>query len=147
MKWTMRRQQKNTRYFISRYINGYENINPMGWKVWLTREEKGRPRVKCPNWKTACGKQASSGRKAEGGTGDCILKKTRQNRKEAVLSQAQNETLYLAMQEIHDEQKCSISELCEFAGIPRSAYYKWLNRRVSANEKFNQELCSLIKDA
>ena len=54
------------------------------------------------------------------------------------------------MQEIYDEQKCSISELCEFAGIPRSAcsaYYTWLNRRVSAKEKFNQELCSLIKDA
>ena len=59
----------------------------------------------------------------------------------------QNETLYLAIQEIHDEQKCSISEVCEFAGIPRSAYFKWLNRRVSANEKFNQELCSLIKNA
>ena len=53
----------------------------------------------------------------------------------------------MAIQEVHDEQKCSISELCEFAGIPRSAYYKWLNRQTGANEKFNQELCALIKGA
>ena len=63
------------------------------------------------------------------------------------MRQVQNETLYLAIQEIHDEQKSSISELCKFAGVPRSVYYKWLNRKTGTNEKFNQELCALIKDA
>ena len=53
----------------------------------------------------------------------------------------------MAIQEVYDEQKCSISELCKFAGVPRSAYYKWLNRQIRANEKFNQKLCALIKDA
>ncbi|ROR28078.1 helix-turn-helix protein [Mobilisporobacter senegalensis] len=42
---------------------------------------------------------------------------------------------------------CSISELCRFAGIPRSSYYKWLNRQESKNEQFNQTLLSLIKNA
>ena len=73
--------------------------------------------------------------------------KTRRNRKEAVLSQTQNETVYLAIQEIYDEQGCPVSELCRFAGISRSAYYKWLNRKPSENEKFNQKLCVLIRDA
>ena len=33
--------------------------------------------------------------------------------------------VYLAIQEIYDEQGHSISELCRFAEISRSAYYKW----------------------
>lgn len=37
-------------------------------------------------------------------------------------------------------------ELCEIAGISRSAYYKWLNRTPGKNEVFNQHLCDLIKD-
>jgi len=40
-----------------------------------------------------------------------------------------------------------IVELCEFAGIQRSSYYKWLKRRGGANEQFNKELLPLIKDA
>jgi putative transposase len=32
-------------------------------------------------------------------------------------------------------------------GIQRSSYYKWLNRKESANEKLNTELLSMIKDA
>lgn len=53
----------------------------------------------------------------------------------------------MAIQEIHDETGCSISDLCRFAGIPRSSYYKWLNRKKSRNEQFNQTLLPLIKDA
>lgn len=37
--------------------------------------------------------------------------------------------------------------MCKLAGIPRSSYYKWLNRGQSENEKFNQTLLPLIKDA
>lgn len=53
----------------------------------------------------------------------------------------------MAMQETHDETGCSISELCVFSGIPRSAYYKWLNRKESKNERFNGQLLPLIKEA
>jgi putative transposase len=38
-------------------------------------------------------------------------------------------------------------ELCDIAGIQRSSYYKWLNRKESNNEQFNKTLLPLIKDA
>ncbi|MBC1803307.1 IS3 family transposase, partial [Listeria booriae] len=31
-------------------------------------------------------------------------------------------------------------KLCEVAGIARSSYYKWLNRKASISELVNQEL-------
>ncbi|MGN2339916.1 IS3 family transposase, partial [Clostridium cagae] len=74
-------------------------------------------------------------------------KKARQSRKEAILSQVRNESIYIAIQELHDEKAFPIIELCEFAGIARSAYYKWLKRNESSNEQFNQELLPLIKNA
>ncbi|WP_313563443.1 IS3 family transposase [Ruminiclostridium cellobioparum] len=40
-----------------------------------------------------------------------------------------------------------ITELCDIAGIQRSSYYKWLNRKESNNEQFNKNLLPLIKDA
>ena len=40
-----------------------------------------------------------------------------------------------------------IIELCDIAGIQRSSYYKWLNRKESTNEQFNKNLLRLIKDA
>lgn len=40
-----------------------------------------------------------------------------------------------------------VIELCKIAGIQRSSYYKWLNRKESDNEKFNKTLLPLIKDA
>ena len=64
-----------------------------------------------------------------------------------VLSRVQNETIYHAIQETHDETGCSISELCVFAGIPRSSYYKWLNRKEGKNEQFNSQLLPRIKEA
>lgn len=43
------------------------------------------------------------------------------------LTKTRNTTKYLAIKELSDENKTySISALCEFAGIARSAYYKWL---------------------
>ncbi len=39
-----------------------------------------------------------------------------------------------------------LSELWEFARVPRSAYYQWIDQKTRANEKFNQKLCALIKD-
>lgn len=64
-----------------------------------------------------------------------------------ILSQVRNESIYTAIQELHDEKAFPIIELCKFAGIARSAYYKWLNRNESSNEQFNKELLPLIKDA
>lgn len=40
-----------------------------------------------------------------------------------------------------------ITELCDIAGLQRSSYYKWLNRKESSNEQFNKDLLPLIKDA
>ncbi len=41
------------------------------------------------------------------------------------LTKTRNTTKYLAIKELSDENKTySISALCEFAGIARSAYYK-----------------------
>ncbi|MBR0600656.1 IS3 family transposase, partial [Clostridiales bacterium BAD-6] len=40
-----------------------------------------------------------------------------------------------------------VTELCHIAGIQRSAYYKWLNRKESRNEQFNKKLIPMIKDA
>nr|WP_303864974.1 IS3 family transposase [Alkalibaculum bacchi] len=64
-----------------------------------------------------------------------------------MLSQVRNESVYLAIQEIHDERNYSISELCKFAEISRSSYYKWFNREEGKNEQFNRTLLPLIKDA
>lgn len=41
-----------------------------------------------------------------------------------ILSQVRNESIYITIQELHDEKAFPILELCEFSGIARSAYYK-----------------------
>lgn len=43
--------------------------------------------------------------------------------------------------------KYPITELCDIAGIQRSSYYKWLNRKEGNNEQFNRSLLPIIKDA
>lgn len=64
----------------------------------------------------------------------------------AVLSQVKYETIYLAIRELH-ETSYPIQKLCEIAGIQRSSYYKWRNRKENASEQMNKELILLIKDA
>lgn len=81
------------------------------------------------------------------GIGECVSKKTRRDRKEAVLSQIQNETIYLAIKELSEEGEGSVSQLCRIAGIPRSSCYKWAGRETSQRESFNAELCTCIKDS
>jgi putative transposase len=49
--------------------------------------------------------------------------------------------------ELHDTSGYPIQKLCEIAGIRKSSFYKWRNRKESANEQFNKELIPLIKDA
>jgi transposase InsO family protein len=48
---------------------------------------------------------------------------------------------------LHATVAYPILELCKFAGIQRSSYYKWLKRKESKNEKFNKELLPLIQEA
>lgn len=57
------------------------------------------------------------------------------------------ETIYLTIQELHNIMAYPITELCDIAGIQRSSYYKWLNRKESNNEQFNKKLLPLIRDA
>nr|WP_325167415.1 IS3 family transposase [Lederbergia citri] len=51
----------------------------------------------------------------------------------------------MAIQELHENENFSISLLCKIARIARSAYYKWLQRTPSENEKWNEEILAEIK--
>jgi len=44
------------------------------------------------------------------------------------------------MERLREEALFSVQLLCEIAGIPRSSYYKWLNRKPSSREQENAEL-------
>nr|WP_223285672.1 IS3 family transposase [Paenibacillus sp. PL91] len=50
------------------------------------------------------------------------------------------ENIYLAIQALQQGTNASIKVLCEVAEIPRSSYYKWLQRMPSARELANQQL-------
>ncbi|WP_411431684.1 IS3 family transposase [Paenibacillus durus] len=70
----------------------------------------------------------------------CFPKKVRGTRKEGTLSSVRQENLYLAIQAVQQEESCSIRLLCAIAGIARSSYYKWLNRKPSGREAENEKL-------
>lgn len=46
---------------------------------------------------------------------------------------------------MHDKEAYPVQTLCQIAGIQRSSYYKWRNKKSNTNELFNFELISLIK--
>ncbi|MGM1048826.1 MAG: IS3 family transposase [Bacillota bacterium] len=48
------------------------------------------------------------------------------------------------MQALQKEALFSIRLLCEIAGIPRSSYYKWINRKLSSREQENAELVDVM---
>jgi putative transposase len=50
----------------------------------------------------------------------------------------------LAIQAVQQAESLSIQLLCEVAGIPRSSYYKWLNRTPSTREEENRELMEVM---
>ncbi|WP_338062707.1 IS3 family transposase [Virgibacillus halotolerans] len=56
------------------------------------------------------------------------------------MNQVRFEVKYIAIKELHVEESMSISLLCEIAGIARSSYYKWLNRKPSKQELQNKEI-------
>lgn len=61
------------------------------------------------------------------------------------LTKTRNTTKYLAIKELSDENKTySISALCEFAGIARSAYYNWLDHVNSDNDNLNERIADTI---
>src|SRR5699024_8500055 len=62
------------------------------------------------------------------------------NRKGAKVTQIRFEDKYIAIKELHETDKFSVVLLCEIAGISRSAYYKWLNRRPSLRELENKDI-------
>jgi len=51
---------------------------------------------------------------------------------------------YVAIQELHQEEKIAIFLLCEIAGVSRAGYYKWLNRTPSCREVENEALLEVI---
>lgn len=46
----------------------------------------------------------------------------------------------MTIQAVHQKSHCSVNLLCEIAGIARSSYYKWLKRKVTPREQWNQQL-------
>ena len=63
-----------------------------------------------------------------------------------MLNPFKHHSIYLAIKEIKDKYKASIRELCEIAGIARSAYYKWLEKyKDGFSQTFNHELIEYIK--
>ena len=65
-----------------------------------------------------------------------------------ILNPFKHHSIYLVIQEIKDKYKASIRELCEIAGIARSAYYKWLEKyKNGIIHTFNHELIEYIKSA
>jgi len=77
--------------------------------------------------------------------GKFIVKKIRGNRKEVSLSRVRRQYLYLAIQELAAAEHFSIVLLCELAGVSRSAYYKWLQRQPTVQERENEKLIAFIR--
>jgi transposase InsO family protein len=50
------------------------------------------------------------------------------------------------IQNLNDTKGYSIVELCAFAEIQRSSYYKWLNRQPTKSEVLNKRLALLIQE-
>ena len=60
------------------------------------------------------------------------------------LIQVRYAKIYVAIGELNIKKNYSIKELCEIAGIQRSSYYKWRNRKETKNELFNKEIMPKI---
>lgn len=62
------------------------------------------------------------------------------------LALTKNLSAYVVIQELSTEKKYSINELCSLAGISRSAYYKWMNRKQPENELLNEQISNIVKE-
>ena len=54
--------------------------------------------------------------------------------------------MYQAIYEMDQAGRSSINRLCYAAGIPRSAYYKWLRRVPPEDENINAVIIEMIQD-
>ena len=60
-------------------------------------------------------------------------------------ARTRNATKYTAIKELSESNiGYSISALCDFAGITRAAYYKWLNHVNSDNDNLNEKIADTI---
>lgn len=60
-------------------------------------------------------------------------------------TRTRNTNKYIAIKELSASGKgYSISALCNFAGITRAAYYKWLNYTDSENDRLNKRIADTI---
>ncbi|NLT09332.1 MAG: IS3 family transposase [Ruminococcus sp.] len=56
-----------------------------------------------------------------------------------------NENKYLAIKYMNEAEHYPIQKLCSAVHIARSAYYKWLKRAPSQNQKINEQVVEWIK--
>ena len=49
-----------------------------------------------------------------------------------------------AIKELNETKGYKIQVMCEIIGLPRSSYYKWLNRKEPEKEKLDHELSQII---
>ncbi|WP_156182447.1 IS3 family transposase, partial [Paenibacillus algorifonticola] len=50
----------------------------------------------------------------------------------------------MTIQALQEESSISVWLLCEIAGIPRSSYYKWRNRKPSSRKQENEQLTEVM---
>ncbi|WP_353893047.1 IS3 family transposase [Proteinivorax hydrogeniformans] len=66
------------------------------------------------------------------------------------LNKVKQEKKYIIIKELHEEQSFPITLLCEVAGVNRSAYYKWADRKKPdleiENEKIMKDLITLYSE-
>ncbi|HIT66295.1 MAG TPA: hypothetical protein IAB61_03495 [Candidatus Merdisoma merdipullorum] len=52
----------------------------------------------------------------------------------------------MAIRYFYEEKHWSINWMCKQLGISHAAYYKWMHRSVSEQERENRKLAGLIKE-
>lgn len=61
------------------------------------------------------------------------------------LGLTRNLSTYVVIRELSKQKSYSINELCSLAGISRSSYYKWVNRKQALSEMLNEQIAELVK--
>lgn len=72
-------------------------------------------------------------------------KKTRRNREEVGLSLLRHKHIYQAIKEGNETYSYPIRALCKLGNVSRSAYYKWLQRKVPSKEAENERIVETIE--
>lgn len=49
------------------------------------------------------------------------------------------------IKEEHEEHHYSIRSLCKLGNVTRAAYYKWLNRIETANDRLNKQISDQLE--